>query len=204
MTSNLRTVFGDIMTRLDMVVFERLPEGDFARIGPDQPPAWFSRVWLDVARGQAVTIVQVFPFLDRFLSEAEEFWHERGTGRLRSDPFAITDPSGGELTLAASAIVIDERRFLIIELPAGAEDQQRTLQRAREQALAHEAHLRRTAALIGPVVAAQQLTQQLAAAALTPEQQHHVGAIQEQLANLAASIETLAPVPKGVSRRTMR
>jgi hypothetical protein len=198
----INSVLGEIIARLDVVVFERLPEGGFWRIASDRPPAWFSRLFPEAAPSEPVTIAQAFPFLDPFLSAAEDVWREGSEERLRSDAFTVTDPSGGEIALVASAVAIDHRSFLILELSSDFDERRRTLQSAREHVLAHEEHVRRTGALLSAVDAAQQLAQQLATSGLTPEQQQLAAGIREQLASLAASIETLAPLPKGVSRRS--
>jgi hypothetical protein len=196
------TVLADILARLDLVVFERLPEDVFLRVGSAPPPAWFSRLFLHAAEDEPITIAQALPFIEHFLGDAEDFWRQaRDEQRLRSDPFTMADPSGGEIALVASAVVVGDRRFLIIESPYDFNERRRALQSAREHVLAHEEHVRRTGALLTPVAAARQLAEQLAASGLTPEQQQLAVGIVEQLASLSASIETLAPLPKGVSRR---
>jgi hypothetical protein len=200
----ISSVLAEIVGRLDLVVFERLPEGIFWRIAPDQSPAWFSRLFPEAERNEPITIAQAFPFLEPFLSAADDVWRKGGGECLRSDVFMETDPSGGEVPLVASALAIDRRCFLILELPYDFEERRRTLQSARQHALEHEAHVRRTGALLTPVDAAQRLAQQLATSGLTPEQQQLAAGIREQLANLAVSIETLAPLPKGVARRSHR
>lgn len=191
-------ILAEILARLDLVVFERLPEGVFYRIAPLQPPAWFSRLFAESAVDDSVTLAEVFPFLERFLSEVEQLWREGGARRLRSDPFTVSDHAGVELTLVASAAVVDHRCFLILELPYDVQELRRTLQRAREQALEHEAHVRRTAALMPTVNAAHTLTRQLAGSELAAAQQQLAAGIEEQLTTLAGAIGALAPMPKGV------
>jgi hypothetical protein len=197
------SVLGEVLARLDLVVFERLPEGVFWRIAREQPPAWFSRLFPEAAQSEpGTTISQAFPFLEPFLSAAEDVWREGSEQRLRSDAFPVTDTSGGEIALVASAVAIDDRCFLILELSYDFEERRRTLQSARQHVLAHEEHVRRTGALLTPVDAADQLARQLSESGLTPDQQHLATRIREQLASLAGSIETLAPLPRGVSRRS--
>jgi hypothetical protein len=199
MTFNVSAgIIAEILARLDLVVFERLPEGVFYRIAPVQPPAWFSRLFHESASQESVTLAEVFPFLERFLSDAEELWREGGVRRLRSDAFTVGDHAEGELTLAASAVVVDHRCFLILELPYDVDERRTTLQRARELVLEHEAQVRRTAALLPRVNAAHTLARQLAASELTAAQRPLAAGIEEQLAGLAESIATLAPTPKGV------
>src|SRR5262245_56329226 len=110
-------VLSEIVGRLDLVVFERRPDGIFWRIAPDQPRAWFSRLFPEAERNAPITIAQAFPFLEPFLSAAEGVWREGREERLRSDAFTVTDPSGGQIALVASAVAVDNRSFLILELP---------------------------------------------------------------------------------------
>ena len=98
----------------------------------------------------------------------------------------------------ASAVVVDQRCFLILELPYDVDERRTTLQRARELVLEHEAHVRRTADLLPGVNAAHTLARQLAATELTAAQQQLAAGVAKQLASLAESIGTLAPQPKGV------
>ena len=104
------------------------------------------------------------------------------------------------MALVASAVVVANRCFLILESPYDFEERRGALQSARENVLAHEEHLRRTGALLTPIDAARQAMQQLTASGLTPDQQILAARISEQLESLSASVESLAPLPKGVSR----
>ena len=193
-------VLAELLTRLDLVVFERLPGEVFVRVGSDRPPSWFSRLSL-TSREEAITIEQVMPFVGEFLAEANEAWRAGGEKRLCSDPFTVTDTTVGEVALVASAVVVANRCFLILESPYNFEERRAALQTARENVLAHEEHLRRSGALLRPIDAAQQLMQQLTASGLAPEQQILAARISEQLESISASVESLAPLPKGVSRR---
>lgn len=191
-------VLAEILARLDIVVLERLPGGSFVRLGEAEPPRWSTRL-LPAAGDETGAIEQTVPFLESFLPDAEETWRAGGETPLRSDPFTVTDPSG-DVALVASALVVADRCFLIVESPYGFEERRQALQTAREQALAHEEHLRSTGALLTTVEATQQLTRQLATSGLTPEQQDLVAGIGQRLASLSSSIASLAPLPKGVSR----
>ena len=194
-------VLADILTSLDVVVLERLPDGVFLRLGSTPPPAWFQQVFADPPGGAAATIAGALPFLAHFLTDAEEFWRPGGDGRLRSESFTIADSSGAEIGLAASALAVGGRRFLVLERPADFEEHRRALQNARESALAHEEHVRRTGELLSPVDAARALAQQFAATGVTEDQQRIIDELSAQLAALARAIESLAPLPKGVARR---
>lgn len=191
------SVLDDIFARLDMVLFERHPDGPIARVGSASPPEWFNR--LPAVRDR--DDVQALPFFANFLVDAEQFWREGGQGRLRSDPVMVTDASGAEVPLLVHAVGVDERRFLILELPFEFEERRRVLQSARELALARDAHVRNTRALLGAVDDARRLAHQLAAGELTSDQRQLARGISDQLASLSATLEALAPLPRGVSRR---
>jgi hypothetical protein len=190
-----------ILAKLGLVVFERLPDGVFMRIAPARAPEWFSRLYLGASGSAPVTLQEAFPFLEGFLLEADEIWRGAATERLRSEPFTILDRAGVETLLVASALAVEHRSFLILEQPDDFDERRRTLQRAREHTLAHEDHVRRTGALLEPIEAARQLLHRLEATGLGPDQQTLTAAIGERLASVTSSLETLAPLPKGVPRR---
>ena len=193
-------VLAQILTGLDLVVFERLPEGVFLRVGAATPPEWFSRMLRDAAPETPITVAAAFPFLERFLSTAEAAWRQGDLRTLRSDAFVMSDPPAGEIGLVASAIAVEHRRFLVLGAPPEFDERRRTLQRAREHALAHEDHVRRTGALITPVNDAIDLAQQLAAdTGLTVEQRRLASELRGQLVGIGAAINALAPLPKGVT-----
>jgi hypothetical protein len=197
----LTDVLGEILTSLDLVVLERLPEGVLLRLGPGRAPEWFEQVAGPMADPGAGTLAEALPFVGHFLTDAEAFWREGRDGRLRSETFDVQDPSGGAIGLVASALLAAGRRFIVLERPADFEDRHRVLQEAREQALAHEAHVRRTGELLEPLDEASRLVAQLAKTSLSAEQQPLADALGAQLASLVRAVEALAPLPKGVARR---
>jgi hypothetical protein len=127
------------------------------------------------------------------------FWRQGRNGRLRSDPFTMTDANGAEVVLVASALVVGHRHLLVLESPGDFDERRRALQSARETVLEHEAHVRRTRALLARIDAARALTDQLGNSGLTPAKQQLAAEIGEQLASLASAVEELAPLPKGVT-----
>jgi hypothetical protein len=189
--------FDAILSTLDLVVLERLPHGIFLRMGTAPPPSWFSHVM--ATAGEPVTVAQALPFVGHFLDDAEFFWRQARNGRLRSDPFTMTDAAGAEVVLVASALVIGHRHLLVLESPGDFEERRRALQSARETVLEYEAHVRRTRALLARIDAARALTDQLGNSGLTPAKQQLAAEIGEQLASLAGTVEELAPLPKGVT-----
>ena len=197
-------VLAEILAALDLVVFERLPGGVLERIGAAPPPPWFTRVFPEPSPDETASVPESLPFLANFLADAEEVWRSGDEPRLRSDPFTMSDRSGEEITLVASALLVGDRCLLVLEVPGGFEERRRALQTARENLLQHEKHLDQTRALLAPIDAAQKMAQQLTRSGLMPDQRELAAGIGEQLSNLAASIESLAPLPKGVSRQTRR
>jgi PAS domain S-box-containing protein len=76
--------------------------------------------------------------LENFLVDAEQFWQEHGTGRLRSGLWNETDWSGNDCSLEASAVCVRERKILLIELlDVAFAEKQSLIQKAREQSLQH-------------------------------------------------------------------
>jgi hypothetical protein len=193
------TFFDAILSALDLVVLERLPHGIFLRMGIAPPPSWFSHVIATAGENEPVTVAQALPFVGHFLDDAEFFWRQARNGRLQSDPFTMTDAAGAEVVLVASALVVGHRHLLVLESPGDFEERRRALQSARESVLEHEAHVRRTRALLARIDAARALTDQLANSGLTPAKQQLAAEISEQLASLASAVEELAPLPKGVT-----
>lgn len=191
-------LFEGVISALDLVVLERMPHGIFLRVGTAPPPDWFRQV-MDAAEGEVpATIAEAFPFVDHFLDEAEFFWRQGRTGRIRSEPFIIKDAAGAECCLVASAVVVGHRHLLVLEATTDFEERHRALQSARETVLEHEAHVRRTRALLERIHAARALTTQLTNSGLTPERKPLAVEIGEQLSSLASAVEELAPLPKGV------
>jgi hypothetical protein len=193
------SVLAEILTRLDIVVLERLPDGVFLRIGSAEPPPWYSQVFARLTTDAPVTVAEALPFIGHFLSEAEDYWREPREPRLHSDPFAIDAGTDGDLWLVASALVLGDRRFLILEMPCDLEERRRSLQSARENVLAHEEYVRRTGKLQTPLDAALKVWHELANSGLTPEQQQLAAAVRAHLASVSDSIASLAPLPRGVT-----
>lgn len=192
-------LFEGILSALDLVVLERMPHGVFLRVGTAPAPEWFSHVMAGAAADGPSTIAEALPFVDHFLDEAEFFWRQGRTGRFRSEPFMMKDAAGAEFGLVASAVVVGHRHLLALEFTNDFEERRRALQSAREAVLEHEAHLRRTRALLARIHSARALTNQLANSGLTTAKAQLALEIGEQLSSLAGAVEELAPLPKGVT-----
>ena len=125
----------DLLTALDVMVVERLPEGTYSVIGI--PPAWFSWLYTEAATNpNHLRLDLTSPFLENFLLDAETFWNEARPGQLKSGSWEEKGPSGKEDHLEATALCLGERKILLIELLGVAhEERRRLLQIAREKAL---------------------------------------------------------------------
>lgn len=193
------TVLARLASALDMVVMEQVSGGTFLQIGDAAPPPWFARIYRDAGLGQRPTIAQAFPMLATFLSDAEAFWNRRDTGRLDSGDFVITEGSDEPLPVAATAIALNGRRFLIIQRAPGFEDRQRMLQRAREQALAHEQVIKHVHSLRRPVTMLERLAGELAGMGLSGPQRERMTGIRDHLDTISRVLDGLPRVPQGAS-----
>ena len=93
----------DLLAALDYAVFERSGEGRLDLLGAK--PAWLA----------AGPLTEVFPFLELFLLDAEEFWETaRDHSTLVSDYWTQSDANGKELHFCAIAVA-GSRKILLIE-----------------------------------------------------------------------------------------
>jgi hypothetical protein len=152
-----------LVSVLDVVVLERLHGGAFRQVGNHPCPSWFVETFQDVDPRAPVTLLQAFPVLDSFLTEAEIFWERTGYGRLEGEAVVVAGPGGRNLPLATIAVAMEGRHFLLLQRVAGFDDRQHILQRAREQALAHEVIVKRIDALRRPLEKLTALAGELAA-----------------------------------------
>jgi hypothetical protein len=193
-------VYEAILNRLGMVVMERLPHGVFLRLGTQPPPAWFTHAMLAANPNEAVTISEALPFVGHFMDEAEAFWREGRDGALRSEAFTVADPSGAQMGLAVTAVMVGHRSLLVLERIADFEERRRALQSARENALEHEAHLGQTRALLQDISDTRTLAQHLAESGLAAAPRQLALQIGEHLTRLSSAVEALAPMPDSVTR----
>ena len=187
----------DVCSALEFVVLERL-DGGFVRMGDYPLPPWFVRVFIQ-AQNEGVTLTSVFPVLDSFLSEADQFWAGIGDGRLSSEAFMATDSLGEELAIVATAVGARGRRFLLMQPDASYPERQRILQRAREQALEHERLVRHIQELRKPIASLARLVADLAAAPSTGAPRAEVERIANHVSTLQRIVGDLPEGPRGAS-----
>src|SRR4030095_8559106 len=124
-----------LLTALNVVLLERQEKGSFRLLG--SLPEWFFRLYQDAAsRQEDLRPGEKFLVLENFIVDAEQFWQERGAGRRRSGLWIETDWSGNECSLEASAVCVQERKILLIELlDVAFAEKQALIQKAREHSL---------------------------------------------------------------------
>ena len=192
-------VLADLCSALDFVVLERL-EGGFVRVGDGPLPPWFVRVFIHAqGDGPTLTLTDVFPVLDTFLSEAELFWDRTGEGRLTSEAFMVTDSLGDELAIVAIAVGRKLRRYLLMQPDASFPERQRLLQRAREQALAHEQVVRHLQELRQPVATLGRLAADLARSLPRRKRAGHIDKLTSQVTALQRILGELPQWTRGAS-----
>jgi hypothetical protein len=181
------------------VVIERLP-GGFVRLGDDPLPAWFVRVFIHAqGDGPRLTLTDVFPVLDAFLEEAEQFWDRTGEGRLTSEAFKVADSLGDELAVIATAVGWKGSRYLLLQPDVSFPERQQVLQRAREQALVHEQVVKQIQELRPPVASLSALAAALSASATDAQRDDverlaaHVGTLQRVLGDLPQRARGASP-----------
>lgn len=142
------SVRADILAALDIVALERQREGAFKLVG-EEVPEWFSRFYGDAAlRRESLRPQEAFLFLDHFLIDAETFWQENLSGRLKSGPWSETDSEENLYHFEAVAVRLHDRQLLIIELLRLDYDEIQSLaQKAREKSLDYDRLVRAEEAL---------------------------------------------------------
>ncbi|HJR60868.1 MAG TPA: hypothetical protein VJ813_15770 [Vicinamibacterales bacterium] len=194
-------LMADLVAVLDLVILERLPGGAMFRVGDQPPPAWFADTFHKVHRRQAVTLLEAFPVLDSFLSEAEIFWERTEDGRLEGETCVVTGPGGDNLPLALVAVANKGRHFLLLQRVAGFDDRQHILQLARERALEHERVVKRIDHLQRPLAALARLAGELGEMELGEPQRRHLASMTGEIHTLRKLFEELPQMPKGSSAR---
>ena len=203
--TNVReAVIGDLVGALDLVILERLPGGVMSRLGDQPPPPWFAGTFHKANLQKAATLIEAFPVLDAFLSEAEVFWERTGDGRFEGEPCVISGPAGANLPLATVAVAISGRKFLLLQRVAGFDDRQHVLQRARERALEHEQVVKRIDLLQHPMQTLATLVAELGAMELGDPQRKRVDLITENVSTLRRLLDDLPRLPKGATARRPR
>lgn len=129
----------DLFASLNILVLERLNLGYFKVIGT--VPNWLRHFCHPrVTSGMKVLIPEEqFPFLENFLIDAEEFWQNNSTSKLSSGFWTDRDLAGKEYHFEASAICLNNRKILLIELlESSYQEKKDIIQKARENQLNYQ------------------------------------------------------------------
>ncbi|HZS10281.1 MAG TPA: hypothetical protein VFD58_35965 [Blastocatellia bacterium] len=108
-------ILADLFTGLEVIALEVRDDGSLKLASG--LPEWTARIHpvatSDLTRA---ALVERFPSLDNFLTDAEEFWKNHQPGRLKSPSWAEPEASGEELYLGASALRLGNNPLLLIGL----------------------------------------------------------------------------------------
>ncbi len=133
------SITADIFAALDILVLERLDIGLFKVAGT--VPNWLNRFCeRTINTGKKIFIPQEeFPFLENFLIDAEDFWLANRHQPLKSGFWIQQDLLGTESYLEASALVVNQRKILLIALLEETyREKQSFIQKARENQLNYQ------------------------------------------------------------------
>ena len=193
-------LLADLLRTLSLTAIERRRDGAFYLL--TTPPDWLADAFdlaIDTSPGR---IDGAMPFLDNFLHQANEVWHEGPPASASSGPF-VTTIKGEVILINARAMTIQERQLQVIERLTGDADLRPILQKAREQLLEHEQMVRRIGEVQAPAAAVEQGVKQLLQSALSPEQRSVVESIDRASAEVQSMMSTL-PSPPQQHRREVR
>ena len=191
-----------LVSLLEVVVLERLHGGAFRQVGGSPCPSWFTESFTGADPGAPVTLLQAFPVLDAFLTEAEIFWERTAYGRLEGEAVVVAGPGGRNLPLATIAVAMEGRQFLLLQRVTGFEDRQHILQRGREHALERERIVKRIDALRQPVARLTRLANGLASSEnLSEQQQTLLTGIESELESVHQLLADLPKLPPASTPR---
>ncbi len=125
----------DLLDALGVVMLEYGSDDGYKLTG--KPPEWFRQFYPSAVIGDQIQeLTENFSFVENFLIDAELFWDANSGSRLKSGVFIEIDADGKEHAVEASAVFINGKKILLLELlGASYEEQKALLQRARENTL---------------------------------------------------------------------
>jgi HD-GYP domain-containing protein (c-di-GMP phosphodiesterase class II) len=110
----MSAILSKIFQSMNIVVLHRLDDQSFQLL--NDPPEWLEQFCGEKASvDEIVAIEGLFPFLDCFLAEAEDFWGSKVNTPHRSGPWVDFTPHGEEIPLEAIALWEDEKPLLILQ-----------------------------------------------------------------------------------------
>lgn len=133
------SVTAEIFAALNILILERIDIGKFKITG--NIPKWVRRFCRKALKPEMEILVpqEEFPFVDNFLIDAEEYWINNNKELLKSGIWSDLDISGKEFHFEASALFVNEKKILLIELLSDVYLEKQTLiQQARENKLSYQ------------------------------------------------------------------
>ncbi|BAY11727.1 sensor histidine kinase [Calothrix sp. NIES-2098] len=133
------SITDDLFAALNILVLERLNLGSFKITG--KVPNWLKHFCHPRATSGTEVLIpeEQFPFLKNFLVDAEEFWQNNSASKLTSGFWTDNDVAGQEYHFEASAICLNNRKFLLVQLLEDVyTEKQYIIQKARENQLNYQ------------------------------------------------------------------
>ena len=107
-------ILSKVFKSMNIAVFDRLDNQTYQLL--NQAPTWLEQFHgQPVNIGESIQINGMFPFLDCFLSEAEEFWESQTNTPHKSGPWVDFTSDGEEIPLEAIALWEDDTQLLILQ-----------------------------------------------------------------------------------------
>ena len=107
-------ILSNVFQSMNVAVFDRLDADNYQLL--NEPPVWLEQFSREAIRfNQTIQFKGMFPFLDCFLLEAEEFWETKVNTPHRSGPWVDFTPHGEEIPLEAVAMWQDGKELLVVQ-----------------------------------------------------------------------------------------
>ena len=130
------SIYDALLSQEAIALFEFSDGGTFAPLAT--LPVWCDLLW-QLGGQTSLQLAEKSPFLENFLTEAEQFWASQGSGVLNSGYWVEQDSSGKQFPLEASAFWLAGKRVLLIRhLPDTFRQQQQVFQAGRDALLTQE------------------------------------------------------------------
>ena len=131
------SITDELFAALNVVILEQRLDGGFKVIG--QVPDWFRQFYPEFAFNQDVLRLETFHFLGNFLIDANNFWQGSDAEKLKSGIWIETDLGGNECQFEATAVRVQNRNILLIELlKLDYLEKQYIIQKGRENRLIYD------------------------------------------------------------------
>ena len=130
---------GEILAMMGALVLERIRPHEYNTLAPVAPI--FKNVFPNIRSKTTELSFDPYPSLAGFLAQAELFWERQSEGELKSSPWIELYSDEREHCFEASAIILADRRFLVIQHLSEAFDRaHEALQSAGERLMLGERH----------------------------------------------------------------